>query len=327
MLMIKNIAIAAVSVCTLSACVTPQTQSQTAFPNHHPFVFPTSQAAADFMGGEDSFTMALTGADLELRFGDGAADYRQAARNAVRPWSAEEREKLEAASLITAQLFRDHQVSLPVPDEVLLIKSTGREEGGAGNYTRGNAMIIPENQMDRTSERFVGVFAHELLHVATRTDPSLRDDLYAVIGFYACAPIQLTPDLESARITNPDAFHHEYCIDVSLNGETFPVIPVTMLMPGDENTESIFERIAIRLFRVSPKGTLVRGTDGEPLHYSLGEVTGFFEQVGQNTDYIVHAEEIIADNFSMLIRNRTDVPNPEILTGIQSVLSHTREAR
>jgi hypothetical protein len=50
-----------------------------------------------------------------------------------------------------------------------------------------------------------------------------------------------------------------------------------------------------------------------------GELTGFFEQIGRNTQYIIHPEEILADNFSLLVREKTG-PSPDILKKLADAL-------
>lgn len=50
------------------------------------------------------------------------------------------------------------------------------------------------------------------------------------------------------------------------------------------------------------------------------QVSGFFEQVGRNTNYVIHPEEILADNFSLLILGERRVPSPEILEKMQGIL-------
>ena len=44
------------------------------------------------------------------------------------------------------------------------------------------------------------------------------------------------------------------------------------------------------------------------------------EQVGKNTDYIIHPEEILAENFALLVLNETKVASPEILQKMREVL-------
>jgi hypothetical protein len=42
--------------------------------------------------------------------------------------------------------------------------------------------------------------------------------------------------------------------------------------------------------------------------------------VGRNTNYIIHPEEILAENFALLMMDKHDVPSPEILKKMQDVL-------
>ena len=50
------------------------------------------------------------------------------------------------------------------------------------------------------------------------------------------------------------------------------------------------------------------------------QISGFFEQVGRNTDYIIHPEEILAENFALLMIGKRDVASPEILDKMRSAL-------
>jgi hypothetical protein len=50
------------------------------------------------------------------------------------------------------------------------------------------------------------------------------------------------------------------------------------------------------------------------------EVSRFFEQVGRNTNYVIHPEEILADNFALLVLDEHNVPSPEILEKTQRIL-------
>lgn len=53
----------------------------------------------------------------------------------------------------------------------------------------------------------------------------------------------------------------------------------------------------------------------------IKQLSGFFEQVGTNTEYVIHPEEILADNFPMLVVDNKDLPPPAILKKIKQILS------
>jgi hypothetical protein len=46
------------------------------------------------------------------------------------------------------------------------------------------------------------------------------------------------------------------------------------------------------------------------------------EQIGRNTEYVIHPEEVLADNFALLVLKKANVPSPEILQKMREVLSH-----
>jgi hypothetical protein len=62
------------------------------------------------------------------------------------------------------------------------------------------------------------------------------------------------------------------------------------------------------------------GGDGKPMLYSFKELSGFIEQVGKNTNYIIHPEEILADNFKLLIKGDSNVLSPEIIERLREAL-------
>jgi hypothetical protein len=49
-------------------------------------------------------------------------------------------------------------------------------------------------------------------------------------------------------------------------------------------------------------------------------VEGFFEQIGRNTNYIIHPEETLANNFVHLMTAKQDLKNPEIPEKIEQLL-------
>jgi hypothetical protein len=60
--------------------------------------------------------------------------------------------------------------------------------------------------------------------------------------------------------------------------------------------------------------------DGAPVLVPFNRVTGFFEQVGRNTNYIIHAEEILASNFERLVLGEQGAASPEVLERMRAEL-------
>ena len=56
----------------------------------------------------------------------------------------------------------------------------------------------------------------------------------------------------------------------------------------------------------------------------MKQITGFYEQVGRNTGYILHPEEILADNFVHIVFNTENVASPDLLMKLKAVLAEYR---
>ena len=52
----------------------------------------------------------------------------------------------------------------------------------------------------------------------------------------------------------------------------------------------------------------------------LDELQGIYEQVGRNTEYLIHPEEILADNFAYLFRPSPTLASPEVLERMRRIL-------
>jgi len=126
-----------------------------------------------------------------------------------------------------------------------------------------------------------------------------------------------------ARIANPDAPHDRHAMRLAIDGREALVMPLlvagrTELRPG----ETFFSVMELRLLEVTaapgrPTLPVLRG--GEPVWHAPPRLPAYTERLGGNTGYILHADEVLADNFAQLVTGRT-VANPELLRRIEAVL-------
>jgi hypothetical protein len=244
------------------------------------------------------------------------------------PWNASEREKV----LAVIRELNDplDALRLPLPVQLVMIKTTGREEGGAA-YTRANAIVLTESHLRREPDDLKRLICHELFHVMSRADPSVRDGLYAAIGFRRCGEPPLPAALRQRQITNPDAPVNDHCIDVVIDGTRRTVVPV--LVSESERYDparggEFFEYLRLRFLAVEED--TAAGTSeplqlrGQLLLVPVTELRGFFEQVGRNTGYIIHPEEILADNFAHLMMNTPNLESPQIVSRMRSLFAELR---
>lgn len=254
--------------------------------------------------------------DMQIQMGDVGRgdratllkDYRQHLAESVLPWSKTEAKALaevmeEAHRLVSAvspQLF---------PEEVALIKTNMNHYGAGTFYTRDNAIIIPENMMTQVgTEGFLQTMLHEIFHIYSRYHPRKREALYAYIGFQKISPPKM-PDILSRRVLlNPDGVDYHYAIQVKRKstGAEILAMPIvySQYMAFDPARRGFFNYLAFDLFEVAD-GEVQTTRNGEST-VPLSNITGFREQIGPNTDYIIHPDEVLADNFAFLCLSQAE---------------------
>lgn len=244
------------------------------------------------------------------------------------PWHASEREKV--LGVIGDLKERFDALRLPLPPQLLLIKTTGREEGGAA-YTRANAIVLTESHLRSDTKELTRLICHELFHVLSRAAPSVRDGLYATIGFRRCPEPVLPAAFRERQITNPDAPVNDHCIDVVINGTRRTVVPILLSDSKQYDPQrggEFFEYLRLRFLAVREDAdadtTSLLLVQGQPLLVPVTELRGFFEQVGRNTGYIIHPEEILADNFAHLLMQTPDLESPEIVRRMAGFFAELR---
>ena len=241
-------------------------------------------------------------------------------QNQAIEWTDEDKAKLrEVVSGAKTKLAR---FAKHLPQRIDLIKTTGNDEGGAP-YTRGTSIILPKRRTGQSAKGLERLFYHELFHIISRGNPTLRDELYKVIGYKKCGVVSLPGEMMPRRISNPDAPVVEHCIRVSKDGEPLWCAPVLFSRTAkyDPDTGGTFFRyLEFRLMVIDRKTAKATLKDGKPLLLKPDAVEGFYEQIGRNTGYIIHPEETLANNFVHLMLKRQKLANPEIPEKIEVLL-------
>ena len=209
-----------------------------------------------------------------------------------------------------------------IPPDIYLIKTTGKDEGAAP-YTRGISIVLPNRTVRQSTKGLERLFYHELFHIISRNKTQLRDELYALIGFKPCDVVSLPDDLMLRRISNPDAPVVEHCIRVTENDMPHWVAPVLFSRIPEYDPKvggTFFRYLEMRLMAIDRDTAKPILRDDKPVMFQPKEVEGFFEQIGNNTSYILHPEETLANNFVFLITKKQGLANPEIPKKIKAVL-------
>lgn len=294
------------------------------------FVFASIEEGRELLSKRDRFVERLSPFDRAARLKTdqevSEERYLEFVRENVLEWSDEEQQKVETALQdLSVKLIR---LSVQIPSDLMFIRTTGKEEGGA-KYTRANAIVLPESFFSLPSARMERTICHELFHVISRANPELRDKLYASIGFEKCDELPFPKELKSRKITNPDAPVNEHCIKLKIDEAESWAIPILYsdsekydLERGGEFFKYL--KFAFCLVERSDNGGVEPIYEGDTAKLvTMDQVTGFFEQVGRNTQYTIHPEEILADNFVRSVMQDTDLQSPQIVEALERIFKET----
>ncbi|MDG2384921.1 MAG: hypothetical protein P8N76_24840 [Pirellulaceae bacterium] len=210
------------------------------------------------------------------------------------------------------------------PPEIQLLLTTGREEANAP-HCREAAIVLPRSVLKRDSASLKRLVLHELFHVLSRHSPLLRRQLYAVVGFREVKPIDLPRALINRKITNPDAPLLNCVIQLDRKGQQVDVTPVLLTKAADYETfenRTLFGELLFRLMEVEESEGSWRPqlTDGQANLIDPRSEPSYHKQIGRNTEYIIHPEEVLADNFVHMLMKSSNLPNPEIVERMRTIL-------
>jgi alpha-L-fucosidase len=278
------------------------------------------------LGARDGFVASLSPFDRAVRVGTpGPVSEEEflafAAREAL-PWEEPERARLEG--LLASLEKKARALKLVLLQEVLLIKTSGREEAQAA-YTRANAIVLPRNKLGAGDGELEPLLAHELFHVLSRARPELRKPLYKLLGFEPTGKIELPEAISDLKITNPDAPTIEWSVEVESDGKPLLVTPVLFSSGSFDPRKGgdLFKYLTFRLMAIEDRNgrAAPRLSEGKPILLDPEKTPSYKKKVGLNSGYLIHPEEVLADNFVLLLFPRKPPPHPEILSEMQKVLS------
>ena len=281
--------------------------------------FASVNEGAEILGRKDEFIQRLSTFDRAARMKTDRSisedEFLKFVKGSVLTWNESEKAKIEAA-IASIRPGLD-ALPLSLPKIVNLVKTSGAEEGHAF-YTRDTAIVLPEKETDEgDSVLLKRTIAHELFHILSRGNPALREKLYELIGFKKCGEVEFPSDLKSRKITNPDAPRNDHAIQIRVGGEEVRAVPILFSNAAKYDVNrggEFFNYLQLSFLQVP------RMSSAKPVLAAPEEVSGFFEQVGRNTNYFIHPEEILADNFALLILDEHNVPSPEILEKMRRIL-------
>lgn len=297
---------------------------------HHVLLMPDSADAAQTIVADktDQFFERVTAAEMSIQMKQPLAagqsraallpaflDYLRRDMESFKP-----EESVQVAEVMQ-EVFNTCQAVAPevFPDTVILLKTKGRHYGPSVYYTRENCIIVPSDVLAPEMRRqFTSTMYHELFHVYSRLNPGKRAQLYRLIGFETIGLENIRmPEALAARVLhNPDGvdFAQKITLDTG-NGKTIDAIPVIYANhPGfTQDQEEFFGYVEFNLYQIehTTKGNwnVLTKPDGYTSLLDLKNLPDFFRQIKDNTGYIIHPDEVLADNFGFLMQGKS---NPKI---------------
>lgn len=225
-----------------------------------------------------------------------------------------------------------------LPDTMYLLKTKARHFGEGVYYTRSNCIVIPYDALEsRSKPAFKSTMFHELFHVYSRLNPGKRTELYQLIGFTSLGydQLELPKKLSERVLHNPDGADFAQKISLKLeDGSTIQAVPIIYANEAGYNQakKAFFAYLEFNLFEIKEgkkgKWTVQVARDGYSSTLNLRELPDFFRQIRNNTGYIIHPDEILADNFTFVMQKQTnpdrylkfDEAGVELLNSVEKAL-------
>ncbi len=257
--------------------------------------------------------------------------YKDFLRKDVADFSKEETEFVKTA-MEKAKVLCDKISPDIFPKGVKLLKTKAEHYGTSVYYTREDAIVIPYNVLGGNEDSFLETMLHEIFHVYSRLNPDKRAALYQLIGFEKIKPLKLPEKLDRQVLLNPDGIDIRYAITLKDDAGSTKAIPLIYSKKAAQNpdTPDFFSYLEFALFEIKKTEKSWSVLVGKEEKSSLRETlqADFHRQIGPNTDYIIHPDEILADNFMILAMSKSDATGlsdlkptgQELLREIEAVL-------
>jgi len=198
--------------------------------------------------------------------------------------------------------------------DIYLVKLKAKSYGEGVFYTRDNGIFIPYNVLDQGEVGgLLSVFLHEIYHIMSRYNEDFRRASYNLIGFNPVeGNIDFPEALDKRILLNPDGVNMAYAITLKTDkAEDEPIDAIPVIHTNSANYSidkpAFFSYIQFDLFRIEEEGdrfnVKISDEKGSMVTPEIPDLyyPSFFEQIYDNTQYIIHPDEIMADNFMFAI--------------------------
>ena len=306
-------------ICTLSlltGCCCPwEPEAKTSHISHR---YATAEEGRQLRLNNTNYFDALTQNDIDWKFrqtGKTLDEFKTFAAAQIRDFTDAEKNALDAMITLVETRLDALGVCLRT-DEVIFIKTDMEDEGGAGGFTQKNEIYLtsflveaavdilqgnapyPPEYLEYLSIITPNLIAHELFHTLTRNDARFRQQMYSLIGFTVMDhEIEFGPTVRNLILQNPDVERFDNWAEFTINGQKrrctlLPVYACSFAEAAATNPDaSFFDYMQCVLVPIDAPDTMI----------PVEQASDFYTVLGHNTDYVIAAEECLADNFGNLV--------------------------
>ena len=231
----------------------------------------------------------------------------------IQKWSKQETQQLEKSfHKIMSELKKTglYDTWIRTMPPVYVVKSSMEHEGGAIGYTFRNYIFMKNMDYD--------LLTHELFHVFTRYNPVKQQDMYRLLGFKIADKLRVPDTVKDLIISNPDTHRKVYTTVSATKNVKYIVTP--LIYGRNFKTQKTINESFFKNMQKSLLVVTLRNRENEiVLTPKYNEFIDFKDhpeytsKLHQNTNYDLHPEEVLADNFSFIMNDTWKTKeNPEL---------------
>ena len=299
--------------------------------------FASKEEGQMLIQGNTQYYKRLSQVDIDWRVRKENAtldELKTFAKQQVLDFTQEERELVMSSVNYIKQRLNMIECQIPIPEEIVFIKTTMEDEGNASAYTSGNLIFLSDRVLCQNMSlgcifgggSFVTfglhiLIAHELFHCLTRHSPKFRQKMYALIGFRVMDnDIEFPEHVRRMIMANPDVEHIDNYAEFTVNGVKRKCALITYYGRSWAECSALQGKPA-RFFNCT--NTALVPIDDLSTHFGINEASDFWEIMGRNTDYVAAPEECLAVNFSyaVVLGPHRDYKSPQLIKAILNALN------
>jgi hypothetical protein len=287
--------------------------------------FPSRQTAEEILSENDAFLQVLSSFDRQVRMQSknpvSHEDFLTFYMKQIQDYSKTDQVLIRQSLRLINKRLKEYGIQLP--ETIHFIRTTGKEEiPGTAAYCKNQDTIV-FNWMNPL------LLTHELFHIYSRNHPEMRKKLYALVGYQVMEPLSIPDQLKDKRLVNPDVPYLDAYITVTYQGNKVHAVPIDLYDLNYQGAgksrflEGLYHQFALLEVKENGEMEFKLDSSGSPILFDFDEAEDLKDQIGENTSYVDSPEEILADNFALMIMG-IQGKSPELIEKMKACFIENR---